>query len=226
MHRELAYFLMALLLLALPAAASRASESGEQAARAPKISVAALFKNKAALMIDGKRRVLSVGRESREGVKLLRSSSEEAEIEFAGQRQIVRLDGVIASRFSSTAAKSITLYPGRNGHYLVDGKINGHRVPFVLDTGATLVAISRNVARKLGLRYRVHGHKASIETAAGPTDAYYVSFDEITVRTLRFTRVPGVVIDRDYPSTALLGQSLLNRLDMHRAGLALELRQR
>ena len=65
-----------------------------------------------------------------------------------------------------------------------------------------------------------------ISTASGVAHAYRVLFDEVKVQALTLKRVSGIVVDGDAPTEALLGQSFLNRLDMHREGQVLELRAR
>ena len=57
-------------------------------------------------------------------------------------------------------------------------------------------------------------------------NAYYVIFDAVKIQTLELRHVEGVVVDGDFPSTSLLGQSFLNRLDMRREGILLQLEER
>jgi len=116
--------------------------------------------------------------------------------------------------------------PGRHGHYFSDGQINGNPIRFLVDTGATSVAINKNMARQIGLQYQVDGQRGLVDTANGTVAAYRVIFDEVKIQALTLKRVPGVVLDGDSPSEALLGQSFLNRLDIHRQGAVLELRAR
>ncbi|MSR14432.1 MAG: TIGR02281 family clan AA aspartic protease [Gammaproteobacteria bacterium] len=92
--------------------------------------------------------------------------------------------------------------------------------------GATKIAINKHTAKRLGLLYRTDGLRGQIETASGVVAAYYLHFNSVKIRNLELKNVDGVVVDGDFPSTALLGQSFLNRLDMRRDGLLLELRQR
>ena len=95
-----------------------------------------------------------------------------------------------------------------------------------LDTGATSVVINKDDAKRIGLLYRVDGRRTMVETASGLVPAYTVRFDEVKIRSLSLKRVDGIVIEGNYPRTALLGQSFLNRLDMHREGDMLELTER
>jgi aspartyl protease family protein len=108
----------------------------------------------------------------------------------------------------------------------VDGSINGTALRFVIDTGASTVAINRQDARRIGLLYRVDGTPMMVETASGPARAYRLNLRSVKARAIELTGIEAVVIDGDYPTTALLGQSFLNRLDMAREGVLLELRER
>lgn len=193
----------------------------------PKVQAVALFKGKAVLRIDGKQRVVKVGKPTPEGVELLAADANSARVRIAGEELELRLDGRISGNLKpSTANAIVRLVPGRNGHYFVDGQINGNPVRFLVDTGASSVAINKHTARRIGLQYRVDGQRGLVNTASGTAVAYSVVFDEVKVQALGFRNVRGVVIDGDAPSEALLGQSFLNRLDIVREGAVMELRGR
>lgn len=207
-------------LLALPPSPSRGAED-------LRVAAVALFKDKAVLDIAGKRRTLRIGDTSPEGVKLIAASSDLAEVELAGQRAQLRLDGKILGHFGrGIEAKSVQLYPNPDGHFYVDGQINGQLISFVVDTGATTVVLNKNQAQSIHLSYLIDGRPGMIETASGHAQAYFLKLDRVQIRTLVLTQVDAIVVDGDFPSRALLGQSFLNRLDMQRTGVVLELRER
>ncbi len=214
---------MALLAVALLCAA--------HATRLPaaelRVIAVALFKDKAVLNIDGRQRVLRVGQTSPEGITLLAADADGARISEDGQARSLALDGRISSEFTAApAAQVVRLVPGRQGHYFVDGQINGNPIEFLVDTGASAVAINKHTARRIGLAYRVDGQRTLVQTASGTAVAYTVVFDEVKIQALTLRRVRGMVIEGDAPNEALLGQSFLNRLDIHREGAVLELRER
>ncbi len=201
--------------------------SNIQANEPTRAAAVALFKNKAVLVINGKRRTLKAGSTSPEGVTLISSNSESAVIKIDDEELTLRLDGKIVGKYTrGIAAKSLQLYPGSGGHYFVDGQINGSSVRFLVDTGATAVVINKNIAKRIGVLYRVDGTPTMVQTASGVVPAYRVRFDEVMIRALSLKRVDGIVVDGSYPSEALLGQSFLNRLDMRRQGHVLELQER
>ncbi len=201
--------------------------AGMPAAAVESVRAQALFAGKAVLSIDGRREVLRAGETSADGVTLVSADAGQAVIEVAGERRTLALDGRISGSFGAAPARAVVrLVPGRHGHYFVDGQINGNPVRFLVDTGASTVAISKDTARGLGIAYRVDGKRGTVQTAGGLAMAWSVTFDEVKVQALTLKRVRGIVIDGDAPSEALLGQSFLNRLDIHREGQVMELRAR
>ncbi|MEX2482362.1 MAG: TIGR02281 family clan AA aspartic protease [Gammaproteobacteria bacterium] len=199
---------------------------GHTAIAAPRIVAVALFNGKAMVEVDGRRVLLREGERSDEGVLLLSSDADGARVEVDGNTYDLALDQRIGGDLPAAAAPIVRLLPGAQGHYFVDGQINGRLVHFLVDTGATNIAINKHTARRIGLRYAVPGERGTVETASGAAVAYRVVFDEVKVQGIRLTRVPGIVIDGDAPRDPLLGQSFLNRLDIHREGMVLELRAR
>ncbi len=192
-----------------------------------RIAARALFDGQALLEIDGHRRLLKAGQRSPEGVALVAADAHGAQIEVDGQRYTLALDASIGTAFSrGVEPKRVTLAPAADGHFYVDGTVNGNAVRFMLDTGASTVTLSRHDAKRIGLLYRVDGEPTSVETASGPAPAYRVLFRSVKARAIEVKNVPGLVIDGDYPSIALLGQSFLNRLNLRREGQLLELKER
>jgi len=192
-----------------------------------RVEARALFEGKAMLEIDGRQRLLSVGEASPEGVLLLAASPAGARIRIDGVERDLALDERIDASFArSSEPRRALIAPASDGHYYVDGSINGTALRFVIDTGASTVAINRQDARRIGLLYRVDGTPMMVETASGPARAYRLNLRSVKARAIELTGIEAVVIDGDYPTTALLGQSFLNRLDMAREGVLLELRER
>ncbi|WP_096085316.1 retropepsin-like aspartic protease family protein [Agaribacterium haliotis] len=116
----------------------------------------------------------------------------------------------------------VQLKRNRFGHYVSNGKINGHNVTFMLDTGATSVAIPAGVADKLGLQ-RGPSHK--VHTANGTATAYStriarLKLGSIELEDLRASITPGM-----QGSEILLGMSALKQLDFSQSGDVLTLIQ-
>lgn len=95
----------------------------------------------------------------------------------------------------------------------------------IVDTGASMVALSRRHAEQLGLRYR-GGQKISMSTANGITHGWRLVLDRVSVAGVTVQRVEATVLDHDGLPTALLGMSFLNHFDMQRSGSKLTLTRR
>ena len=192
-----------------------------------KISLLALFKDKAIIVIDGARRVLKSGEVSPEGVKLLATDTQEekADVEIEGRHEVLKLGVVIAS-FASKGKGGATLYPDRGGHFFADGLINGTSVRFLVDTGATVVAMSSVTANRIGIDYLKNGRPGMASTPAGYVHTYNISLDSVQVGGITLYNVDGSVIEGNDPREALLGMSFLGQLDMKRDSNKMDLIER
>lgn len=209
--------LLAAMLLGISAAAHAVDN----------ISLQALFKDKAIFVIDGARHVLSAGETSKEGVRLIATdtAAEKAVVEIDGKRETIKLD-VVMSGFQPTEQASVTLWAGDGGHFRADGLINGLPVRFLVDTGATTIALSGDDATRLGIDYHKLGHAGFASTAGGVVRTYSLKLDKVEVGPILLYNVDAGVIEGSYPREPLLGMSFLGRLDMKRQGQRLDLTAR
>lgn len=194
-----------------------------------RITVFALFQNKAIINIDGARRVLSTGETSPEGVKLIRTDTQQelAEIEIGGQREMLALGVVNAGGFGQTEeSDSITLWADTGGFFYTSGTINGVQVRFLVDTGANTIAMSSRTAERIGLDYKRHGRAALANTAGGIVPMYSLRLNSVSVGGITLHNVDAGVIQGDHPPDVLLGMSFLGRLNMKRDGDKMELTKR
>lgn len=190
---------------------------------AASISVVGLFKDKAIVSIDGgKPRTLSVG-QTMQGVKLVAADSGSASFEVDGKRRTLAMGQSFASAAAAQRA-SVSLTADARGHFAAAGAINGFPVSFLVDTGATAVAIGAAEARRIGLDYRA-GERILVGTAAGAMPAWRVKFNTVKLGGMTLNQVDGMVVESglDQP---LLGMSFLNRMDMRRDGQTMTLTQR
>ncbi len=123
---------------------------------------------------------------------------------------------------AADGARVVVLQRNRYGHYVASGSINGQPVEFILDTGATDVAIPEGVARRLGLQ---RGAPGRYETANGTAIGYATKLDEVRLGAIRLRGVrasinPGMADDQ-----VLLGMSFLRNLDFSQSGDRLTLTQ-
>ena len=136
---------------------------------APSVRVLALFPGKAMLEIDGKRKVLAAGDSGPHGVRLVSADTREAVVEIDGRREVLRLGSSVSATYRPSERREIRILKDRGGYFL-DGLINGQPVRFLVDTGATSVALSERHAARLGLQHRVEGRPVGIGTASGNAD--------------------------------------------------------
>ena len=173
--------------------------------------------NKALLVIDGQPQTLAVGASAR-GVTLRRLGDGEAEVEVGGQVRQLRL-GAAPSRVgtgggATEGSGSIVLPMGSGGHFSAAGSINGKQVTFLVDTGATSVALSQSEANRIGLDWK-RGRPGMSHTANGTVPVYAVNLTSVRVGDVEIANVAGVVVPSDMPMV-LLGNSFLNRFNMRR----------
>lgn len=178
---------------------------------APRVQVVALFSGKAMLRINDRQHLLKAGGPAIEGVHLLRASSERAIIEINGVEKTLTLGSDISTQLTKPEKKFVRI-PSRRGMYFTSGQVNGRSVDFLVDTGATLVAMSRPTADRLQIQYIERGVPATVKTASGLENAWRVTFRTVTVGGITISNVRGVVIDTNHDQAILLGMSFLNRL--------------
>ena len=99
---------------------------------------------------------------------------------------------------------------GRDGHAYLTAQVNGVDVRFVVDTGASLVSLSRADARRVGLDPDRLAYFGLAQTANGRVSTAPVTLDSVTIGDFTARKVPGVVIDGDI-GISLLGMTFLNR---------------
>jgi aspartyl protease family protein len=192
-----------------------------------KIVINGLFKNKAIVSIDGKQRILKTGKASPEGVLLIESNSKEAIIEIDGKQNTYTLGTQIGNSFApSTEGKKIMLTPDSGGMYNISGAINGSHVSFVVDTGATLVSMNSNVAKKIGIDYKLNGRESLSYTASGKSKIYVVNLKKVKIGDIELHNIQGAVHEGSFPVITLLGMSFLGKLNMKREGRIMELEKK
>ncbi len=176
------------------------------------MSLVGTFGSKAAILsIDsGAPRTVKVG-QSVDGVTLISVEQDSATVQVEGKRKAL-VRGQTYSTGGGSDRQSATLAAGAGGHFVAEGAVNGGAVRFVVDTGATMIALPASDANRIGIDYR-KGQLGRVQTAAGPTLAYVVRFDTVRVGGIQLNNVEGVVIEAGLPM-ALLGMSFLNRVEI------------
>lgn len=190
------------------------------------IEVMALFKNKAMVSINNDQHLLKVGEPAISGIKLIKATSKHAILDVNGKQAKYTLGNRVRASYSKTEKKKVIVYKDARGLYKTVGSINGFTVDFLVDTGASVVAINSTIAKRLGIQYKLEGEQTIVATASGNTLAYSVSLDKIKVGDLMLRNIEAVVIEGNDPQTTLLGMSYLGRFKLNNEGQALELEEK
>lgn len=107
---------------------------------------------------------------------------------------------------------TVTLTADRSGHFTARGRMNGRHVDFLVDTGASLVFISRKVARRIGIDLRKLRYDQMAQTAAGKIKFAYVTIKEIRIGSIRVRNIKTAVSFSENISNNLLGMSFLSQI--------------
>ena len=121
------------------------------------------------------------------------------------------------------AVKEVALQRNRDGHYIANGSIDGVAVVFLLDTGATDVAISPALARRLRLQ---EGPAISVQTANGTLTGYATRLRSVRLANIQQQDVPAIINPgMRAEDEVLLGMSFLKHLELIQRGDTLTIRQ-
>jgi len=171
---------------------------------------------KALLVINGTPRTLAVGASLQE-VKLVSVSPNEAVVEVAGKRVTLQLGGApvnLGGGASEGSGSQIVLTAGSGGHFVTGGSINGKAVRFVVDTGATSIAISQAEADRIGLNYK-NGPRGMANTANGSVPVHRTSLNVVRIGDVQVYNVEATIVPAQM-EYILLGNSFLTRFQMKR----------
>ena len=128
----------------------------------------------------------------------------------------------VDSAISASGVVEVALQRNRAGHYVANGFINGQAVTFLLDTGASDVAIPKHLAEKLGLQ---KGQQIRYHTANGTTIGYSALLDQVQLGEISLNNVRGGITPNMHGNNILLGMSFLKKLEFTQRGDSLTIRQ-
>jgi len=196
------------------------------AVSAQNVALSGSMGDKALLVINGSPRMVAVGA-TQHGVKLVSVAAQQAVVEIDGKRVQLALGGApvnLGGAGSDASGTRIVMTASSGGHFFSDGAINGKHVSFVVDTGATSVALSQLDADRIGLDYkkgpRVHAQTANGQVMVYATTLTSVRIGDVTVHNVQAVVVPGAM------NHVLLGNSFLTRFQMKRENDMLTLERR
>jgi aspartyl protease family protein len=196
-------------------------------AAAQSVALQGMLGSKALLIVDGSApKTVGVG-ETHMGVKVLATMGDQATLEINGKRHTLRVGDAPASVGQGNASprgNKIVLTAGTGGHFLTQGAINGRAVQFMVDTGATNVAMGAGEAERIGIDYR-KGQLSRGSTANGVVTAYIVKLASVRIGDVEVYDVEAAVLPSGMPHI-LLGNSFLTRFQMTRHNDQLVLERR
>jgi len=190
------------------------------------LEVQGLFSGKAVLMIDGQRHILAVGQTSPEGVKVISADSHFTVLEVEGKQRKYGLGNTVSTVYKKVETVKEQLMANDRGMYLTYGSINGHSVRFLVDTGASSVAMSSVDAKRLGILYRMNGKETYATTASGVVKSWAITLKSVSVGKIKQKNVPAMVVDGTHPTEVLLGMSFMDKLKVKKEGSMLTLEQK
>ena len=187
------------------------------AVAAQSVALQGMLGSKALLIVDGSA-PKSVGPgETHRGVKVLATMGDQATVEINGKRHTLRVGDAPASVGGNSAGprgSKIVLTASHGGHFLTQGAINGKAVNFMVDTGATNVAMGVAEAERIGIDYK-KGQLSRGSTANGIVTAYLVRLGSVRIGDVEVFDVEAAVLPANMPQI-LLGNSFLTRFQMTR----------
>jgi aspartyl protease family protein len=108
--------------------------------------------------------------------------------------------------------RSLTLDADRQGHFKVEARIDSRHIDFMVDTGASLVALRESDAAEVGIRPRPADYTAMVATANGKIRGARASLDRVEIGDITVYDVPALVLPDAALGQNLLGVSFLSRL--------------
>jgi aspartyl protease family protein len=199
-------FLPALLLVVVATAHSQS------------VTLSGMVGSKALLIVDGSAPKIVAAGESFKDVKVVSTQGDSAVLMVGGKRINMRVGDAPASVGEQAGSKSsgskIVLTAGDGGHFLAQGSINGKTVQFMVDTGATAVAMGAAEAKRMGIDY-TSGRPVRMSTANGQTLGYLLTLNTVRIGDVEVQNVEAIVSQQAMPYV-LLGNSFLTRFSMRR----------
>ncbi len=181
------------------------------------VNVVGLFNGKALVTINGSTpQTLSVG-QTKNGVKLIAADSQQATLLIEGKTKVLGMGQGVSTGggADTTQNQPVSLYADSAGQFFGNATVNGVSMRYVVDTGATSVALNSADAKRANIDY-LKGEKSVASTASGKVVAYRVSLNTLKIGTITLNNVDAAVIEGSFPEVVLLGMTALNRLEMKR----------
>ncbi|HEY9207898.1 retropepsin-like aspartic protease family protein [Acidovorax sp.] len=193
-------------------------------ARAQTATLGGILGSKALLIVNnGAPRGVGAG-ESHQGVKVVTVGKDEALVEIAGSQRTLRLGETPVSVGRKSSGRRVVLTADSQGHFIDSGTINGSTMQYMVDTGASTVAIGRTDAERMELKY-LSGQPVRMSTANGDTEGWRMKLDSVRIGDVEVYGVEAIVTPQPMPFV-LLGNSFLTEFQMTRTNDQMVLEKR
>jgi len=113
---------------------------------------------------------------------------------------------------TSSGYRTVTLRDDGRGHFQVEASVDGRRIEFLVDTGASVIALREGSAARLGIFPRASDYTAQIQTANGTGKAARVTLNRVDIDGITVRDVRAIVVPDDQLAVNLLGMSFLSRV--------------
>ena len=176
---------------------------------------------KAIIHINGRMKSLYPGQTSKDGVKLLSFNKKEAIVRVHG----IRFRYKKKSKTGEKLQDEIEIpFNFEYSSYFVWGHINGKSIPFVVDTGASTVALSLSEAKRLKIRLKKKNEMVVTLAGGRKAKAWSTNLDSVRVGDIEIKKVAAIIFQSKEESIALLGMSFLKELEMSNANNVMTLK--
>ncbi|RZI94286.1 MAG: TIGR02281 family clan AA aspartic protease [Variovorax sp.] len=184
---------------------------------ADSVTLTGTIGSRAILIVNGGApKTVAIG-ETFQGVKLVALQAQQATVEAGGKRISLAMDtpaSIGGGGPGGAGGNRVVLSADSRGHFMTQGTINGRTVNFMLDTGATTVAMSAADAQRIGLDYS-KGQPVRMNTANGVAPGYRLRLASVRVGDVEVYDIDAIVTEQSMPFV-LLGNSFINRFSMRR----------
>jgi aspartyl protease family protein len=177
---------------------------------------------RAMVQADGASRIVSVGQTVGGNFKLVEVGTDHVVLESQGRRQ--RVDVGQRALGANPGEETAFLQANGSGHYVGSGSINERPVRFLVDTGATAIAMGINEARRIGID-KLPGRQGVAMTANGNVQTTCVQLEKVSLGDITMGGVEACFAEKDMPMV-LLGMSFLSRTEMKIVGSQMRLQKR
>ena len=194
-------------------------------AQAQNVALAGILGGKALLVVGGSApRGVAAG-ESHMGVQVISVGRDEAVVDSASGRRTLHLgEAPVSVGSNGSSGQRVVLKADARGHFINSGLINGRVMQYMVDTGASTVAIGRPEAQRMGLKFE-DGQPVRMNTANGVAQGWRMRLDSVRVGDVELRGVDAIVTPEPMPYV-LLGNSFLRAFEMSRNGDEMVLHKR